>query len=51
MSNYHFEVTIISRGKGRSVTSSVSYISGRALHDHGGYAFYGSRPLCIGPEK
>lgn len=33
MSNYHFEASIISRGKGRSVTGSVSYISGRTLHD------------------
>jgi ATP-dependent exoDNAse (exonuclease V) alpha subunit len=44
MSNYHFEVTIISRGKGRSVTSSVSYISGRALHDiHNGKTYYKHR--------
>lgn len=33
MANYHFEVTIISRGKDRSLTGSVSYICGRALHD------------------
>ena len=33
MANYHFETTIISRGKGRSVTGSVSYICGRTLHD------------------
>lgn len=33
MANYHFETTIISRGKGRSVTGAVSYISGRKLHD------------------
>ena len=33
MANYHFEATIISRGKGRSVTGSVSYICGRTLHD------------------
>ena len=44
MANYHFEVTIISRGKGRSVTSSVSYISGRALHDiHNGKTYYKHR--------
>lgn len=44
MSNYHFEVKIISRGKGRSVTSSVSYISGRALHDvHSGKTYYKHR--------
>lgn len=33
MANYHFETTIISRGKGRSVTSSASYICGRTLRD------------------
>ena len=33
MANYHFEATIISRGKGRSVTSSASYICGRTLRD------------------
>lgn len=34
MANYHFEVDTISRGKGRSVTSAVSYICGRTLHDN-----------------
>lgn len=33
MPNYHFEVKIISRGKGCSVTSSISYICRRTLHD------------------
>lgn len=33
MANYHFETTIISRGKGRSVTGSVSYICGQTLRD------------------
>lgn len=33
LANYHFEVSIISRGKGRSVTGAVSYICGRKLHD------------------
>ena len=33
MANYHFETMIISRGKGRSVTGSVSYICGRTLRD------------------
>lgn len=33
MANYHFETTVISRSKGRSVTGSVSYICGRTLHD------------------
>lgn len=34
MSNYHFEATIIRRGKGRSVTGAVSYICGRKLRDY-----------------
>ena len=34
MANYHLEVSIISRRKGRSVVKSVNYISGRKLHDH-----------------
>lgn len=34
MANYHFETTIISRGKRRSVTGSVSYICGRKLYDN-----------------
>lgn len=33
MSNYHFGATIISRGKGRSVTGTASYICGRTLRD------------------
>jgi len=33
MANYHFETTVISRSKGRSVTGSASYICGRTLHD------------------
>lgn len=33
MPNYHFQVKTISRGKGRSVTNMVSYISGRNLYD------------------
>lgn len=44
MSNYHFEVDIISWGKGRSVTSLASYISGRALHDiHNGKTYHKHR--------
>lgn len=31
--NYHFETSIISRRKGRSVTGSVSYITGQKLYD------------------
>lgn len=33
MSNYHLEVKTISRGKGQSVTRSISYITGRKLYD------------------
>lgn len=33
MANYHFEVKVISRGKGRSVTKEVNYISGEKLYD------------------
>ena len=34
MANYHFEATVISRGKGRSITGSVNYISGVRLRDY-----------------
>jgi len=44
MSNYHFEATAISRGKGRSVTSAASYICGRKLRDsYNGRTYYNSR--------
>lgn len=33
MANYHFEVKVISRGKGRSVTKLANYVSGKKLHD------------------
>lgn len=33
MSNYYFKVDNIKRGEGRSITSSMSYISGRTLYD------------------
>lgn len=33
MANYHLEVGVISRGKGRSVVRSASYISGEKLRD------------------
>ena len=33
MANYHLEVQVISRGKGRSVTRLANYISGKRLHD------------------
>lgn len=34
MANYHLEISIISRRKGRSVVKSVNYISGVKLHDN-----------------
>lgn len=44
MANYHFEVHIISRSKGRSVTGAVSYICGRTLHDgYNGRTHYNPR--------
>ena len=44
MANYHFEVTIISRGKGRSVTAAVGYISGKTLRDnYSSKTYYNSR--------
>ena len=33
MANYHLEITVISRGKGRSLTRAVHYISGKRLRD------------------
>ena len=33
MANYHMEVQVISRGKGRSVTKLASYIAGKNLYD------------------
>lgn len=33
LANYHLEIKVISRRKGRSVTGTASYISGRSLHD------------------
>ena len=44
MSNFHFEVQVISRGKGRSVTKLVNYISGKRLHDpYRGETYYKRR--------
>lgn len=44
MSNFHLEVKLISRGKGRSVTSAVSYICGKTLHDsYNGRTYYNHR--------
>ena len=34
MANYHLEVSIISRGHGRSITKAISYISGEKLRDN-----------------
>lgn len=33
MANYHLEISVISRGKGRSVTRLANYISGQKLYD------------------
>ena len=33
MSNYHFEIIPISRGRGHSVTRLANYVSGQKLHD------------------
>lgn len=44
MSNYHFEVQTISRGKGRSVTRLATYISGEKLRDsYFGKTYYSRR--------
>lgn len=44
MANYHCEVQVISRGKGRSVTKSVNYITGRKLYDiYNGKTYYRQR--------
>lgn len=34
MANYHLEIGIISRGKGRSIASAISYASRSTIHDH-----------------
>lgn len=34
MANYHLEISIISRGKGRSVTRLANYITGQKLYDN-----------------
>jgi len=33
MANYHMEIQVVSRGKGRSLTKLANYISGQKLHD------------------
>lgn len=44
MANYHLEVQVLSRGKGRSVSRLVNYISGKTIHDsRSGRTFYNRR--------
>lgn len=44
MANYHLETKIISRGKGRSVTAAMGYISGKTLRDsYNGKTYCNSR--------
>lgn len=44
MANYHFEISIISRGKGRSITKLANYISGQKLYDnYSGKTYYSRR--------
>ncbi|RKJ81516.1 hypothetical protein D7X33_03740 [Butyricicoccus sp. 1XD8-22] len=44
MANFHLEVKVISRGRAQSITSAVSYISGRKLFDaYKGTRYYHSR--------
>ena len=44
MANYHLEVGIISRGKGRSAVKSISYICGEKLQDqYNGRTYYNRR--------
>lgn len=33
MANYHLEISVVSRGKGHSITSRVNYITGQKLYD------------------
>ena len=48
MANYHLEVQVISRGKGRSVTRLANYISGKRLHDsYQGATYYKRRQDVI----
>jgi len=44
MANFHLEVSIISRGKGRSITKTANYISGKKLRDnYNGKTYYNRR--------
>lgn len=51
MANYHSETTIISRSKGRSITSTVSYICGQNLYDGYNDKVYRNRRKDVGWEK
>ncbi len=49
MGNYHLEVQVISRGKGRSVTRLANYISGQRLQDsYLGKTYYHRRQDVLG---
>lgn len=44
MANFHLEIGVISRGKGRAFANSVSYICGKELKDlYNGKTYYNSR--------
>ena len=44
LSNYHFEATVISRGKGRSLAKSLNYITGERVRDsYLGKTYYSKR--------
>lgn len=44
MANYHLEISVISRGKGRSVTKLANYITGQNLYDsYSGITYYRHR--------
>ena len=48
MANYHLEVQVLSRGKGRSVSRLVNYISGKTIHDsRSGRTFYIGVMTCL----
>ena len=52
MANFHLEATIISRGKGRSVTAAVGYISGKTLRDnYSSKTYYNSRNDVIQTKR
>lgn len=44
MANYHLEISVISRGQGRSFIKAINYISGKKLHDiYNGKTYYNCR--------